>query len=323
MRVAALRTMKGGGEAEFIPRKIEAEAASTFKTSAARLREVLGWIGVGIGVAELLRPRAVAHTTGLPPRLIRVLGTWEIIISAGILLRPQQSAWRWSRVASDIIDLYLLTRSDHRALNNRLPIITALFAGMTSLDVLAAFDGGGQNTLQSDLASGIHIHKSLHIQKSAEECYRFWRNFENFPKFMRYVDSVQVVDATHTHWRFGTQQGPQIEETIELFSDVPTQQLGWRTLPNSPIEHIGVVKFLPAYGKTSTRLDIEIIFKKSVGKINNELARLFAEEPSAHWDEDLRRFKQLIETGEIATTMGQASGRRSALPRLLHREGKS
>lgn len=323
MRTAALCTTKDGRKAEFIPRKIHADASSTSATSAAQLSEVLGYVGVGIGIAELLMPRAVAQTTGLPPRLVRKLGTLEIITSAGILLRPQQSAWRWSRVAGDLFDLYLLAKSGRLLLNNRLPIITALLAGMTALDVLAAIDSGQQNTTQSDLRSGIRIHKSLSVQRTAEECYRFWRNFENFPQFMHYVQSVQVVDTTHTHWRFRTPQGQQVEWTIELFSDIPSQQLGWRTLADAPIEHVGIVKFSPAYGNTSARLDIEIIYKKSVGKTDHALSQLFAEAPSEQWDEDLRRFKQLIETGEIATTMGQASGRRSALLRRLHREGKS
>ncbi len=111
--------------------------------------------------------------------------------------------------------------------------------------------------------------------------------------------------------------------TAELFSDIPSQQLGWRTIADSPLEQSGMVKFLPAYGHTSRRLDIDIIYKIPSGQ-NIDLPSLsLAKEPLRQWEDDLRRFKQPIKTGEIATTLGQSSDRRGPLVRRLHREGKS
>jgi uncharacterized membrane protein len=109
-----------------------------------------------------------------------------------------------------------------------------------------------------------------------------------------------------------------VEWTAELFSDIPWQQLGWRTIADSPLEQSGVVKFLPAYGHTSRRLNIDIIYKIPSGQNIDLLSLLLAKREG-----DLHRLKMLIETGEIATTMGQSSGRRSPLLRRLHREGKS
>jgi uncharacterized membrane protein len=323
MRQSALRTTEADLKKAFLPAENPIEALPNPKTSAARLGVALGWVGVGIGIAELLMPRAMAKTTGLPPRSVRALGTLELLASAGTLLQHRQPAWRWSRIAGDLIDLSLLAWAGRRTSNVRLPLITALFAGMTALDVLSAYDGQRQGARQGGLPSTLRICKSFHIQRSPEACYRFWRNFENFPKFMSDVDSVQVIDATRTHWRMRATRGEPVEWTVELFSDIPSQQLGWRTIADSPLEHSGVVKFLPAYGHTSTRLDIDIIYKIPIGQPMDLLSLLFTDEPARRWEDDLRRFKQLIETGEIATTLGQSSGRRGALVRQLHREGKS
>lgn len=126
-----------------------------------------------------------------------------------------------------------------------------------------------------------------------------------------------------TAFIFSSTRGGPVEWTAELFSDIPWQQLGWRTIADSPLEQSGVVKFLPAYGHTSRRLNIDIIYKIPSGQNIDLLSLLLAKQPLRKWEGDLHRLKMLIETGEIATTMGQSSGRRSPLLRRLHREGKS
>ena len=325
MQQTALRSAEADPKADFhLAQKHPAPPART-RMTAARLGVALGWIGVGIGVAELLMPRTVAQTAGLPARtrLIRAMGIREIITGAGILLQPHQSGWRWSRVAGDVIDLSLLGWAGRRHQDRRLQMITALVAGLTALEVLSAWGSRRPRAMQQETPGVIRIHKSLHIQRPLEACYRFWRNFENFPQFMQHVEAVQVVDATRTHWRVRAPLGQHVEWTAELFSDIPSQQLGWRTLAGSAVEHTGVVRFLPVSDDQSTRLDIELSYHAPFGKAGVILAKIFGGEPSQQIDDDLRRFKQLLETGEIATTTGQTSGRRSALVRLLHQGAKS
>ncbi len=303
--------------------------AAPARLTAARLGVALGWLGVGIGIAELLAPRAFAQTTGLParPRVMRAMGVREIVTSAGILLQPNQSGWRWSRVAGDMLDLSLLAWISRGHQDRRLTTMTALVAGLTALDSLAAYDSWHHRVVRRDVRRDTHgvirIHKSLHIQRPVEACYRFWRNFENFPQFMQHIEAVQVVDATRTHWRVRAPLGQHVEWTAELFSDIPSQQLAWRTLKGSAVEHTGVVRFLPALNDKSTRLDIEMSYHAPFGKAGVMLAKIFGGDPSQQIDDDLRRFKQLIETGEIATTAGQPAGRRNALARLLQRGARS
>jgi uncharacterized membrane protein len=164
------------------------------------------------------------------------------------------------------------------------------------------------------------VRQALNINRSPEDCYRFWRDFQNFPNFMQHVDEVRMLDATRSHWKVRAPLGRQVEWTAELVSDVPAQQLGWRTLDDAAIAHAGVVRFAPGTGGRGTRVQVDLDYAAPLGKAGMRLAQWLGEEPSLQVAQDLRRFKQLIETGEIPTTTGQPAGRRSLLVRALHTE---
>ena len=163
------------------------------------------------------------------------------------------------------------------------------------------------------------IKKSLEVNCSPEDCYRFWRHVENFPRFMPHVERVDPVDATHSRWQVRAPFGHTVEWDAELTSDVPGQQLGWRTMSGADIVHTGWVRFRPVPGRRGTRIEVEFDRHPLMGKAGLMLARMTGNEPAQQLNEDLRRFKQLIETGEIPTTVGQPAGRRSALGRMVHR----
>ena len=293
--------------------------------TAARLGTALGWFSVGIGLAELLMPRTIARTAGLygQSRTLRAFGLRELASGAGILLRPHKPGWLWSRVAGDAMDLGLLafSRRDvlNRSSNNRAIFASALVAGITAIDLLAALDSQRlASTRRPADAGAIRVRKSLNINRPPEACYRFWRDVENFPSFMQHVDEVRTMDATRSHWRVRAPLGRQVEWDAEIVSDIPSQQLGWRTLPDAEIEHAGIVRFTPGIGGRGTKIEVDLSYRAPLGKAGVQLAKLFGEEPSQQIDQDLRRFKQLIETGEIPTTSGQPAGRRSLLGRMLH-----
>ncbi len=304
-------------------------------SAAARLGVGLGWFSLALGLLALLRPALVSRYTGVPhrPRGLRAFGLREIASGAGILLRPHKPGWLWSRVAGDAIDLGLLALAGKRHPGRRVALATAALAGVTALDTLAAIARGQQLTAHDGTADAalsgasgtagttgtIRVTQSININQHPEACYHFWRNFENFPRFMKHVDEVRMLDATRSHWKVRAPLGRQVAWTAELVSDVPAQQLGWRTLPGAEIDHAGVVRFVPALGERGTRVEVDLSYRAPLGKAGSQLAKLFGEEPSQQIDDDLRRFKQLIETGEIATTLGQAAGRRSLVGRTLHR----
>lgn len=300
--------------------------SATRPGAAAGLGTALGWFSIGVGLAELLMPRTVARSAGLDERTrtLRAFGLRELTSGAGILLRPHKPGWLWMRVAGDALDLGLLafSRRSRGTRDNRAVLASAVVAGITALDVLVAIDQQRLARAGQHGSGAVRVRKSLNINRTPEACYRFWRDFENFPSFMQHVDEVRAIDATRSHWRVRAPLGHQVEWTAEIVSDIPSQQLGWRTLPDSAIEHAGVVRFAPGIGGRGTRIELDLSYRTPLGKAGAQLAKLFGEEPSQQIDQDLRRFKQLIETGEIPTTTGQSAGRRSLLGRMLH-EGHS
>lgn len=299
-------------------------------STAAGLGMALGWVSVGLGVAALLRPRTLTQAAGVGSgrrvtRTMRAIGARELTTGAGLLMQPRQTGWLWARAAGDVIDLGLLAAAgrQRRYRSERIAMASALVAGLTVLDVLSAWDRQRQS--QSGQPAGavpgtVHVRQSLNINRSPETCYRFWRDFANFPNFMQHVDEVRMLDATRSHWKVRAPLGRQVEWTAELVSDVPSQQLGWRTVDDAAITHAGVVRFAPGTGGRGTRIQVDLDYAAPLGKAGMRLAQLLGEEPSLQVAQDLRRFKQLIETGEIPTTAGQPAGRRSLLTQAMHKE---
>jgi uncharacterized membrane protein len=108
-----------------------------------------------------------------------------------------------------------------------------------------------------------------------------------------------------------------VEWQAEVIADEPGRLLAWRSLPGSQVENMGSVRFEPAPGGRGTLLTVELEYRPPIGTLGRQIARLFGEEPDLQMKEDLRRFKQLIETGEIPTTHSQSAGPRSLKYRLL------
>lgn len=294
--------------------------------AVAKLGHALGWVSLGLGAAALLRPGTITRAAGLDgnrhaAHTVRAIGVRELATGAGLLLRPHKPGWLWARVAGDAIDLGLLAAAGRQRSGDRIAMASALVAGLATLDLLAAWDRQQAQPAQRDAAGAgtLRVRKTLDINRSPEECYRFWRDFANFPTFMQHVDAVRMIDATRSHWTVRAPLGRSVEWTAELSSDMPSKQLGWRTLAGSEIEHAGVVHFAPGIGGRGTRVQVDLSYVAPLGRTGARLAKLFGEEPSQQVAEDLRRFKQLIETGEIPTTIGQPSGRRSALGRAVHK----
>jgi uncharacterized membrane protein len=271
-----------------------------------------------MGIAEFMAPRSVTRAAGFvgQPLLLRSIGLREIVTGAGILMQRQQAGWLWSRVAGDVVDIALLTRlGSHRgSRNQRLALTTAAIAGIAILDLLAAAEQTRllQAERRKQAARVIHVKKSLFINRSPQECYRFWRDIENFPRFMQHVESVQQVDPTHSHWTVQATPDCHVHWTAELISDRPGQQLAWRTLDGAELGHTGTVDFAPLGDARGTRLDVDLHYLAPPGKAASMLERMFGEEPDEQIEADLRCFKQLIETGELATTVSEPGGKRSS-----------
>lgn len=181
-----------------------------------------------------------------------------------------------------------------------------------------ARQGARQGMGERTTASGaLAVEKCITINKSPEECYRFWRNFDRFPEFMQHLDAVEKITDTRSHWKAKAPIGSSVEWDAEITADQPGEVLAWHSLDGADVDNGGTVRFERAPGGRGTIVRVEMQYKPPGGKAGALVAKLFGENPSQQMDGDLRRFKQLIETGEITTTEGQPAGERSAMVKLI------
>lgn len=280
----------------------------------AGLTQALGWFSIGLGLAELAAPGAVARLVGVPSNraLLRTMGLREITSGVGILMQDKPAAWMWSRVGGDVMDLALLGRAlgSPDARRSRVAAATAAVAGVTVLDLLCS----RQFVEKTDDKEGpVRFTKTIIIERSPEDLYGFWRNMENLPRIMRHVQEVRVLDDRRSHWVVRTPTGATAEWDAEITEDEPNRRLAWRSLPGAQVDNAGEVRFEPAPGGRGTLVTAEMQYRPPAGAVGATIARLLGSSPERLVGEDLRVFKQLMETGEIATTEGQPAGRSSSL----------
>ncbi len=173
---------------------------------------------------------------------------------------------------------------------------------------LLAFLGARADTQREIIA-----RSSMLVNCSREEAYRFWRNFENLPQFMRHLESVTVLDGERSRWIAIGPLGTRIEWYAQITTDRPNELIAWRSLPDSDIEIDGIVKFSTATGNRGTLITPIIVYTPPAGVVGHALARMLSKDPSFLMRQDLRRLKALIEAGEIPTVEGQTHGPRSAV----------
>ena len=160
-----------------------------------------------------------------------------------------------------------------------------------------------------DVHRGILVIKTVTVNRPIEEVFAFWRDFENLPKFMKHVESIKVTDSRHSRWIARGPMGTTVEWEAEIFNEKPNELIAWRSLPGSEIDHAGSVRFRKAAGNRGTEVQVELNYEPPGGRLGAAIAWLFREEPRLQIDDDLSRFKQVMEAGEIATVEGQPKGR--------------
>jgi uncharacterized membrane protein len=154
----------------------------------------------------------------------------------------------------------------------------------------------------------VHVNKSVTINKSPAELYNFWRNFENLPQFMTHLESVKTTGEKTSHWVATAPLGTTVEWDAEITSEQENARIGWKSLEGSEIANSGVVEFLPTTNR-GTEVRVVLTYEPPAGYVGTLIAKLFGEEPNQQVSDDLRRFKQLMESGTIMKTEGQPSGR--------------
>jgi uncharacterized membrane protein len=147
--------------------------------------------------------------------------------------------------------------------------------------------------------------------KTPAELFAFWRDFENLPHIMEHLESVRVVDATRSRWVAKAPAGRTVEWDAEVYNEVPDQLIAWRSLHDADVPNAGSVHFDALPGGRGTEVRVVLQYQPPVGALGATVARLFGEEPDAQVREDLRRFKQLMEAGELAVSENPGQGPRA------------
>jgi len=160
---------------------------------------------------------------------------------------------------------------------------------------------------------GTPVELAVTIMKPHDELYRFWRDLENLPQFMPHLVSVTQTGANRSHWTAKSIRGRTVEWDAEIINDELNELIGWRTLDGADVVSAGSVRFKPSGRDGETIVTVHLQYEPPAGKLGSAIAWLFGEEPSQTIREDLRRFKALMETGEVPTTQGQPRGQQSVL----------
>jgi uncharacterized membrane protein len=148
---------------------------------------------------------------------------------------------------------------------------------------------------------GIKVSEMVTINRSPEELYAVWRDFENLPKLMRHVESVQILDSRRSRWKVRGPAGLTVEWDAEIVRDIPNELITWQSLENAEVIHAGSVSFERTPGSAGTEVRVILRYDPPGGALGATLAGLLGEEPSGQIREDLRNFKRMVEFGEFPT----------------------
>lgn len=294
-----------------------------------QLARGLGWFSLGLGLMEVLAPRVLSRLIGIAPRprLMQALGVREIATGIGLLTQPDPAPWVKARVAGDAIDLALMGGSflSGNSGKVRLTLAAAAVAGVTALDYLCGQDyseGPGAKAARYSKSEPVkgrgasHVRRSIIVNRPPKELYEAWHNFEKLPRFMNHLIAVRVESAKRSHWVAKGPAGSRVEWDAELSDDRPNELIAWRSLENADVESSGSVRFEQAPGGRGTIVRVEIDYRPPAGRAGAGIAKLLGEAPEKQIAVDLMRFKQMVETGEIARTEGQAAGRSRSTSRV-------
>ena len=165
-----------------------------------------------------------------------------------------------------------------------------------------------ESSKENNKDSGIQVRESVTIDKPASELYSYWRDLSNLPDIMRHLKTVEETSETRSHWVAKGPLNTSFEWDAEITQDNENSSLVWKSVEDSQIPNEGSVHFKDAPGGRGTEVHVSLTYHPPLGPVGAALAKLFGEEPSQQVGEDLKRFKQRFETGEVATTQGQPQG---------------
>lgn len=244
----------------------------------------LGWLGLATGASKLVLGRSL---------FARAIGARDVAIATAMLIQPGRTLPLWARVAADAVDLGLLGLSLRSRSASRLRIAGAMavVAARTAADVAAARRVGRAYRHVKD-----PVLAAVTINKPPREVYEFFRRLDRLPTFMDYLESVEEIGPSRSRWTAKLPVGGTVSWTAFLTEDTPGEALAWESTDDSRIQTRGRVTFTRTPGRDMTEVRVELELGFTGVAPSTGLAAWFAK---PQLKGDLRRLKQVIETGEV------------------------
>jgi uncharacterized membrane protein len=278
----------------------------------------LGVVSLGLGAAQLIAPRRLLRAAGYPsdgrsPLVVRAIGIRELGAAGGLLAQRWPVAFTWMRVAGDAVDIAVMTRA-LRARGVRRDRATAALgavAAVSAADLLTGVIVSREAPRQRDDALGGRkpVRKSITINRGRDEVYGYWRALENLPRFMKHLEEVRDTGNGRSHWVAKGPVGTKAAWDAEITEDRPGERIAWQAIPGSGIQNAGTVTFREAPGGRGTEVLVELVYEPPAGPLGIAAAKLLGEEPEQQTAGDLRRLKQVLETGEVVLSEATVGGR--------------
>lgn len=286
----------------------------TRDTHVRKLVTRLGWASLALGAVPLVKPQEVARAVGVDddPRagvLVRAVGARELLHAGLLLAGPVGTVW--TRVAGDALDLALLgNAASGRSGARRTRVLTtlSLVGAITVVDVYAAMRSARRQH-GGDRPGPLELTASTTVNKSPDEVFAFWRNLEQLPRFMLHLQSVDDLGGNRSRWRANA---PLRRRTVQWDAEITSEEAGrrisWQSLPGADVANAGTVHFAPAPDGHGTEVKVVLHYNVPGGRAGRAVARLLGEEPTQQVRDDLRRLKQVLETGDIVRTESLPEG---------------
>ncbi|MEV4114823.1 SRPBCC family protein [Nonomuraea sp. NPDC049695] len=312
-------------------------------TKSDTLARALGWVSLALGTAQLAAPRTVNRLSGvddsrLARTVTRMVGTRQLMHGAALLGSRRPGPWTWSRVVGDVLDLALLgravasrsgrprasgrsrrSRRSGRSGRSRAPgrrrrravAATAAVAGITALDLATALYSSGLGVRRP-----MRLQASITVNRPREEVYAFWRDVENLPAFMLHLDSVRATAERRSRWRARVPTA-DVEWEAKILDEQAGELIAWASVRGSMVATSGSVRFTDGPAGRGTAVHVTLEYRGRGRALGATVARMFGEYPEQQIRDDLRRFKQIMETGEALLSECGPEG-----VRLLRRLGQ-
>ena len=167
---------------------------------------------------------------------------------------------------------------------------------------------GGYRPPVGGYRAGMRARTAVTVNRPPEEVYAFFSDLENLPTFMAHLESVEVGQEGRSHWVARAPGGRTVEWDAQVTEDRPASVIAWRSVEGADVAHSGAVRFAPAPAAQGTEVVCELEYQSPGGAVGALVAKLFGEEPSQQLKDDLRRMKQVLETGEVVVSDGSPDG---------------